>query len=57
MHWLIMFFKYRRDVVSGNLKIVFPDKSDAERRVIEKKFYHNFIDTFIEMVKIDFRIR
>ena len=45
-------FKYRRDVVSGNLKIAFPEKTDAERKAIEKKFYHNFIDTFIEMIKL-----
>src|SRR6185295_9647790 len=45
-------FKYRRDVVSSNLKIAFLEKSDAERRKIEKKFYHNFIDTFIETVKL-----
>ncbi|MBS1573934.1 MAG: lipid A biosynthesis acyltransferase, partial [Bacteroidetes bacterium] len=45
-------FKYRRDVVSSNLKIAFPEKTDAERKIIEKKFYHNFIDTFIEMIKL-----
>lgn len=44
--------KYRRDVVAGNLKIAFPAKTDAERKAIEKKFYHNFIDTFIETVKL-----
>ena len=45
-------FRYRRDVVNANLKIAFPDKSDQERRLIEKKFYHNFIDTFIETIKL-----
>jgi Kdo2-lipid IVA lauroyltransferase/acyltransferase len=45
-------FKYRRDVVSSNLKIAFPEKKEAERKIIEKKFYHNFIDTFIEMIKL-----
>jgi KDO2-lipid IV(A) lauroyltransferase len=45
-------FKYRRDVVGSNLKIAFPEKTDAERKVIEKKFYHNFIDTFVEMIKL-----
>lgn len=45
-------FKYRRDVVESNLKYAFPEKSEAERKVIAKKFYHNFIDTFIESIKL-----
>ena len=44
--------KYRRDVVMNNLKIAFPEKSDEERMVIAKKFYHNLIDTFIETLKM-----
>ena len=44
--------RYRRDVVAGNLKIAFPEKTDAERRTIEKKFYHNFIDSLIETIKL-----
>src|SRR3954468_1835593 len=44
--------KYRRDVVADNLKIAFPEKTDLERKAIEKKFYHNFIDTFIETIKL-----
>lgn len=44
--------KYRREVVAGNLKIAFPEKTDAERKKIEKKFYHNFIDSFIETIKL-----
>ena len=44
--------KYRRDVVMNNLKIAFPDKTEKERRVIAKKFYHNLIDMFIETIKM-----
>lgn len=44
--------KYRRDVVANNLKIAFPEKTEEERKRIEKKFYHNFIDSFIEMIKL-----
>ncbi|MGC4035125.1 MAG: lipid A biosynthesis acyltransferase [Chitinophagaceae bacterium] len=44
--------KYRRDVVSANLKIAFPEKTDAERKKIEKQFYHNFIDSFVETIKL-----
>jgi Kdo2-lipid IVA lauroyltransferase/acyltransferase len=44
-------FKYRRDVVQHNLLIAFPEKTAAERKVIEKKFYHNLADTLIESLK------
>ena len=43
---------YRKAVVMGNLAIAFPEKTEAERTLIAKKFYHNFIDSFIETVKI-----
>lgn len=44
--------RYRRDVVAGNLQIAFPEKTGTERRIIEKKFYHNFIDSFVETIKL-----
>ena len=44
--------RYRRDVVSGNLQIAFPEKTDAERKIIAKKFYKNLIDSFIETIKL-----
>jgi len=43
---------YRRKVVMSNLTIAFPDKSEAELKKIAKKFYHNFIDSFIEVIKL-----
>lgn len=43
---------YRKKVVLGNLKTAFPEKSEHERNRIAKKFYHNFIDTFIETIKL-----
>jgi KDO2-lipid IV(A) lauroyltransferase len=43
---------YRKEVVKRNLKIDFPDKTDAERKKIAKQFYHNLIDTFIETIKM-----
>lgn len=43
---------YRRDVVMSNLLLVFPDKSDEERKTIAKKFYRNFCDHFLEMLKL-----
>ncbi|HUR65089.1 MAG TPA: hypothetical protein VMZ03_01960 [Chitinophagaceae bacterium] len=45
-------FKYRRNVVMNNLLIAFPEKTEKERRVIAKKFYHNFIDMFVETIKM-----
>lgn len=44
--------RYRRDVVMKNLSIAFPEKTDKERRRIAKKFYHNFTDNFIEVIKL-----
>jgi KDO2-lipid IV(A) lauroyltransferase len=45
-------FKYRRDVVMNNLLVAFPEKTEKERIVIAKKFYHNFIDMFFETIKM-----
>lgn len=43
---------YRKKVVMNNLLIAFPEKSEDERRLIAKQFYHNLIDTFIETIKL-----
>lgn len=45
--------RYRRKVVAENLANAFPDKSDKERRLIEKKFYSHLCDTFIETIYFD----
>lgn len=42
---------YRKEVVMKNLKIAFPEKTDAERLRIAKQFYHNLADTFVETIK------
>ena len=44
--------KYRRDVVISNLQHAFPEKNKKEVLSIAKQFYHNFIDTFIEAIKL-----
>lgn len=44
--------KYRREVVIKNIANAFPEMSDKEVRRIAKQFYHNFIDTFIESIKL-----
>jgi KDO2-lipid IV(A) lauroyltransferase len=38
-------------VVSGNLKLVFPEKSDTERRRIQRKFYQHLCDIIFETIK------
>lgn len=43
---------YRKEVVFNNLLIAFPEKTEEERKAIAKKFYRNFIDTFIETIKL-----
>lgn len=51
--YLIIYYVsgYRKKVVSQNLKLAFPDKTDTERFIIEKKFYKHFADLFVEMLK------
>jgi KDO2-lipid IV(A) lauroyltransferase len=45
-------FGYRKAVVRKNLDIAFPDKTPAEKKQIEKQFYKNFTDNFIETIKL-----
>lgn len=43
---------YRRKVVLQNLTIAFPEKTDAERKEISRKFYRNFTDFVAETIKL-----
>ena len=43
---------YRKKVVLDNITIAFPEKSQAERVRIAKQFYRNFVDNFIETIKL-----
>jgi KDO2-lipid IV(A) lauroyltransferase len=45
-------FGYRKKVVLNNLAIAFPDRTEAERKKIARRFYRNFTDTFIETIKL-----
>ena len=51
---LLLYFviRYRRGVVMGNLGIAFPERTEAQRRSIAKKFYRNFTDSLIETIKL-----
>jgi len=51
--YLILYYiiGYRKDVVLYNLTLAFPEKSKTELIQIRKKFYHHFVDVFMEMIK------
>lgn len=51
--YLFMFYitGYRKKVVLENLKLSFPKKTEAELRIISKKFFKHFIDLIMESVK------
>ena len=42
---------YRKRTVRHNLDLAFPDKTNMEKRAIEKRFYHHLCDVFLEMIK------
>jgi Kdo2-lipid IVA lauroyltransferase/acyltransferase len=42
---------YRKEVVAANLRNSFPDKSEAEIRVLSKKYYRYFCDLTLETFK------
>lgn len=43
---------YRRKVIRENLRNSFPEKTDAERRQIEREFYAQFADNIVETAKL-----
>ena len=44
--------RYRRKVVRDNLVKSFPEKTPDEIKHIEKRFYHNLCDLFVEICKL-----
>jgi len=48
---LYYIISYRRKVVADNLKNSFPEKTEEERKTIEKKFYRHLADLIIETFK------
>jgi KDO2-lipid IV(A) lauroyltransferase len=51
--YLVLYYvvSYRRKVVATNLKNSFPEKTDKELKIIEKKFYRHLSDILIETFK------
>ena len=52
--FLITYFVvgYRKDVVLKNLRHSFPEKTEGELKLIARRFYRNFIDNWIETIKL-----
>ena len=51
--YILMYYVigYRKKVVKENLNLVFPNKSEAELRIILKRFYHHLCDMIVESIK------
>jgi len=51
--YLILFYivGYRRAVVKENLQNSFPEKTEVERKLIGKKYFHYLADLFVETIK------
>lgn len=43
---------YRKKIVRQNLRNAFPEMSDAERKIIERKYYHFLGDYAVETIKL-----
>ena len=51
--YVIMYYMlgYRKKVISENINLSFPNKTEKERKQIIKKFYRHFCDLIVEAVK------
>ncbi len=51
--YLILYYivGYRKKVVRNNLKIAYPNTSNKDLLILEKRFYRHFVDIFMEMAK------
>lgn len=52
--YVLLFYviRYRKAMVLNHLTHTFPDMSPEEREKIAKRFFHNFTDVWVEMIKI-----
>jgi KDO2-lipid IV(A) lauroyltransferase len=53
LFYLVLYYLagYRRKVVAANLRNAFPEKSEAERKKIERGFYKHLCDLIVETLK------
>jgi len=53
LFYLVLYYLagYRRKVVAANLRNAFPEKSEVERKKIERRFYRHLADLFVETLK------
>ncbi len=51
-YFLYYIIKYRRQVVTNNLRNSFPNKSTAELKTIEKEYFSYLADLIVEIVKM-----
>jgi Kdo2-lipid IVA lauroyltransferase/acyltransferase len=52
LYWLAFYIvRHRHQVINDQLEKVFPELSDAERRIIHKQFLKNFCDVMVEVLK------
>jgi KDO2-lipid IV(A) lauroyltransferase len=49
LFWVV---RYRREVVWNNLKNAFPEKTDKEKKRIERRFFRHLCDYFFETIKL-----
>ncbi len=49
--FIYIVFGYRINTVKKNLNLVFPDKTDEEKKKITKVFYHHLCDMIVESIK------
>src|ERR1700742_2301304 len=52
--YIIIYYilRYRLNVVRENLRNSFPEKTDTERKAIEKNYYHYLGDLIVEVIKL-----
>jgi Kdo2-lipid IVA lauroyltransferase/acyltransferase len=52
--YLLVYYvaRYRKNVVYGNLRNAFPEKSEEEIRLIAKRFYRHFSELTLEIIKL-----
>ena len=42
--------RYRLKIVRKNIRLSFPEKSEAQRNAIVNAFYHHFADVLVEII-------